>query len=150
CTRPGAQGPAGARSGSRRSRGRAIVAEMPRWSRLAIVYALLGIVAAMVALLWRGTPWMHPEPWLDLSPEGAHLYSALLGLTVGLGVALLPRPLVARFDWARRLSDELRPVARQMSTSGIVAVALLSSFGEELLFRSVVQPATGLWVQAAL
>ncbi|NLE87509.1 MAG: CPBP family intramembrane metalloprotease [Myxococcales bacterium] len=123
---------------------------MPRWSQLAAIYALLGIAAGAVAMFWRGTPWAHPEPWLRLSPAAAHLYSALLGLTVGLGVAMSTRPLVARFEWARRLSDELRPVARQMSTAGIVAVALLSAAGEELLFRSVVQPAAGLWIQALL
>jgi membrane protease YdiL (CAAX protease family) len=123
---------------------------MPRWSRLAAVYALLGIAAATVAMLWRGTPWAHPEPWLSLSPAGAHLYSALLGLTVGLGVAMITRPLVTRYEWARRLSDELRPVARQMSGPGIVAIALLSSLGEELLFRSLIQPATGIWLQALL
>lgn len=101
-------------------------------------------------MFWHGTPWAHPRPWLHLSGAAAHLYSALLGLTVGLGVAMATRPLVARFEWARRLSDELRPVARQMSTAGIVAVAVLSALGEELLFRAVVQPAAGLWVQALL
>lgn len=123
---------------------------MPRWSRLAAIYALLGIAAGSVAVLWRGDPWAHPSPWLDLQPAAAHAYSALLGLTVGLGVALMTRPLVTRYDWARRLSDELRPVARLMSPAGILMVAILSALGEELLFRSVVQPATGLWIQALL
>lgn len=123
---------------------------MPRWSRLAVIYALLGLAAGAVALIWRGTPWEHPEPWLQLSPAAAHLYSALLGLTVGLGVAMMTRPLVGRFEWARRLSDELRPVARLMSPNGIIVVAILSALGEELLFRSVVQPALGLWLQALL
>lgn len=62
----------------------------------------------------------------------------------------MTRPLVTRYDWARRLSDELRPVARLMSPAGILMVAILSALGEELLFRSVVQPATGLWIQALL
>src|SRR5690606_39363517 len=66
---------------------------MPRWSQLAAIYALLGIAAGAVAMFWRGTPWAHPEPWLRLSPAAAHLYSALLGLTVGLGVAMSTRPL---------------------------------------------------------
>src|SRR5690606_26283291 len=95
---------------------------MPRWSRLAVIYALLGLAAGSVALIWRGTPWDHPEPWLQLSPAAAHLYSALLGLTVGLGVAMMTRPLVGRFEWARRLSDELRPVARLLTPSGILVV----------------------------
>ncbi len=123
---------------------------MARWGRLAGIYAALGAVAAAIAVAWRGNPLTLADPWLDLGPIAAHAYSALLGTTFGLGVALLTRPLVARFGWARRLHDELRPVARQMSPTGIWIVAALSSIGEELLFRSVLLPAVGLWAQALL
>ncbi len=123
---------------------------MARWGRLAAIYAFLCAVAGGVAIAWRGNPFTLPDAWLDLSPWAAHAYSSLLGLTLGLGLALATRPLVARFDWARRLHDELRPVARDMSTTGICVVAVLSSLGEELLFRAVLQPALGLWLQALL
>ncbi len=123
---------------------------MARWGRLAAIYAFLGAVAGGIAVAWRGDPFTLPHPWLELSPLAAHAYSTVLGLTLGLGVALCTRPLVARVGWARRLQDELRPVARQMSVTGIWVVAALSSLGEELLFRAVLQPAVGLWLQAAL
>lgn len=123
---------------------------MARWGTLAGIYAVLGAVATVVAVAWRGDPFTLPGAWLTLGPVAAHAYSALLGATLGLGVALLTRPLVARFGWAKRLHGELRPVARQMSGTGIWVVAVLSSLGEELLFRAVLQPALGLWLQALL
>jgi membrane protease YdiL (CAAX protease family) len=123
---------------------------MARWGRLAGIYAVLGAAAAAVAVAWRGDPLTLDNPWLGLGPIAAHAYSALLGVTLGLGVAMLTRPLVARFGWARRLHDELRPVARQMSPAGIWIVAALSSLGEELLFRAVLLPALGLLVQSLL
>ena len=60
------------------------------------------------------------------------------------------RVMVQRFEWARRLHRELRPFARSMSLTGIVVLALLSAFGEELLFRGLLQPWLGLVPQALL
>ncbi len=123
---------------------------MARWGRLAAIYAVVGAIAAMATILIRGNPLDHPNPWLDLSPLASHLYSGVIGLTVGLGIAFLTRPLVARFDWAKRLHDELQPVARQLTGSGILAFAILSALGEELLFRSLLQPLVGLPLSSVL
>lgn len=121
---------------------------MSRASTLATFYALVGLVFGAVAIYVRGELWTHPEPWLSLRPMVAHAYSALLGLTVGLlgvGATLI---LVKRTRWAKLLHDELRPSVAGMPLSGIIAVAIFSSLGEEILFRSVLQPATNLWIQA--
>jgi membrane protease YdiL (CAAX protease family) len=139
---------------------------MIRWGRFAGAYALMGGVA--LALIWaRGTPLLHPSPtrsvhvwalgsslgWpLDrlLNSGSAHLWSLLGGLIFGLIVVALSRLTVQRFAWARRLHLELRPFARGLDATGIIVLALLSSFGEELLFRGLLQPWMGLVPQALL
>ncbi|HTV25662.1 MAG TPA: CPBP family intramembrane glutamic endopeptidase [Polyangiaceae bacterium] len=134
---------------------------MIRWGRFAGAYALMGGVA--LALIWaRGTPLLHPSPTPGmqalapalespaLDASSAHLWSLSGGLIFGLFVVALSRLTVQRFDWARRLHLELRPFARGLDATGIVVLALLSSAGEELLFRGLLQPWMGLWPQALL
>jgi uncharacterized protein len=139
---------------------------MIRWGRFAGAYALMAAVA--LALIWaRGTPLLHPAPtpsmlaWAlpssavctpdcTLDAGSAHLWSLSGGLIFGLIVVALSRLTVQRFDWARRLHLELRPFARGLDAAGIVVLALLSSAGEELLFRGLLQPWMGLLPQAVL
>ncbi|MEN9579353.1 MAG: hypothetical protein RJA70_2362, partial [Pseudomonadota bacterium] len=105
----------------------------------------------VVAGSWYGLdrlPFTHPEPTLSLSPGILHAYSALLGLAFGAALVVSSRVSVSRYNWARRLHDEFRPVARQLSASGIVLLALLSALGEELLFRGLLQPYVGVIAQA--
>lgn len=125
---------------------------MIRWGKIAAAYALLCVVA--LALTWpRGSPLRHPEPHAlaaSLGESSAHLWSLGLGLAFGLLVILASRLTVQRYEWARRLHVELRPFARSLSPTGVVVLALLSSAGEELLFRSLLQPWMGLLPQALL
>jgi len=123
---------------------------MLRWGRVAVAYLAASASAIAVALLWRGTsPFTHAEPWLVLPSGLAHVYSLLIGLALGAAVAFSTRIFVTRYAWARNLHRELRPVARDLSLAGIVAVAGFSGLGEELWFRGLVQPWLGLWLQAA-
>lgn len=122
---------------------------MVRWGRFAGTYAVLSAVA--LALIWpRGSPLEHPEPRLVLDSSSAHLWSLCIGLVFGGFLVLGSRLSVQRYGWARRLHVELRPFARELSPLAIVVLALLSSLGEELLFRGLLQPWLGLWVQALL
>jgi membrane protease YdiL (CAAX protease family) len=121
-----------------------------RWGRFAAAYALIGIASAAVALAWRGNPLVFPGPVLALGEMRSHVYSTAVGLTLGALIVMLTRIMVARFEWARRLHRELRPIARAVSASGIVALAILSAFGEELLFRGLLQPWIGLVPQALI
>jgi membrane protease YdiL (CAAX protease family) len=122
---------------------------MLRWG--AAAYALLGVLALVVADLWRGeSAFVHPEPWLSLEPAARHVYSALLGVAFGALLVVCTRGAVARFAWAKGLHAALRPFARGMSPSTIVVVAGLSSFGEEMLFRGLLGPAIGVVPQALL
>lgn len=125
---------------------------MLRWGRVAIAYLAASASAIAVALLWRGTsPFNYAgEAWLVLPGPLSHLYSLLIGLALGALVAFSTRIFVARYAWARNLHSELRPVARNLSASGIVAVAAFSALGEELWFRGILEPWLGLWLQAAV
>jgi uncharacterized protein len=121
---------------------------MSRAAALATFYALVGLVFGAVAVYVRGEVWTHPEPWLHLDPWASHAYSVLLGFTVGLVGVGTTFALVKRTNWAKLLHDELRPSVSGMPLAGIVAVALFSSLGEEILFRSVLQTSTNVWIQA--
>jgi len=123
---------------------------MLRWGRVAVAYLAASASAVGVALLWRGSsPFIFREPWLVLPSELAHVYSLVIGLALGGLVAFSTRIFVTRYTWARNLHRELRPVARDLSTAGIVAVAAFSALGEELWFRGILEPWLGLWLQAA-
>jgi hypothetical protein len=123
---------------------------MGRWGVILGVYGLLSLLAGAGAAVLHGDPFVHPEPWLELTPLAAHGYSGIVGLTFGLLVALGTRLAVGRLTWATTLHEELRPLARGLSPLGVLAAAALSSLGEELLFRSVLAPLIGLVPQALL
>lgn len=130
---------------------RGIVHPMARWGRFAAAYACMALFAVAVAWWTRGAlPFTAPAPWLALEPPLDHLYSLALGAAFGSLLAILTRYAVPRFSWARNLHRELRPLARDLSPLGIVALAAMSSLGEELLFRGLLQPWLGLWLQALL
>lgn len=119
--------------------------------RIAVGYALLASLATALALALReGVPWVHPSPWLVLSEPLALGLSAALGLALAGLLVVMTRLTVPRFDWARRLHAELRPVARDLTLVRIVLVAGFSSLGEELLFRGLLQPWLGLILTSIL
>jgi CAAX protease family protein len=120
---------------------------MVRWGRFAGAYALLAGVA--LALIWlQRSPLLHPEPRLALDESSAHLWSLAVGTVFGLILVVASRVTVHRYAWARRLHGELRPFAQGLTLTGVIVLALLSSAGEELLFRGLFQPWMGLFPQA--
>lgn len=121
---------------------------MGRAVTLASIYAFVGVAFGTLGMFLRGDVWTHPEPWLHLSPIAAHAYSGLLGLTLGMCGVAATLTLVRRFDWAAQLHDELRPLAAGLSGPAVVVLAVFSSFGEEILFRSLLQTSTNVFIQA--
>ncbi len=79
-------------------------------------------------------------------------------LAVGLGVALLAGLIVVAASryvsratgWGRALREEFRAVLGPLGSRDILLLSLLSGFGEEILFRGLVQQWLGLWFTAAL
>lgn len=124
---------------------------MARWGRIATAYLLLGAFSFAAALYWRGvSPFVYAQPWLALPLRSAHAYSLLLGLGLGGLLVMGTRYTVERYQWARDLHAALRPFARSMSTPTILALAVLSGLGEELLFRGLLTPWLGVLPQAVI
>jgi membrane protease YdiL (CAAX protease family) len=124
---------------------------MLRYGLLAIAYASMAAIALGISELFlERSVWLHPTPWLGLRGPVAHAYSLAFGLALGALVVLGTRRMVERFGWAQELARALRPFASDLTGGGIVVVAVLSSVGEELLFRGLVQPWVGIWLQALL
>jgi uncharacterized protein len=123
---------------------------MNRWVVVVVAYAVLALGALSARWFWLDSdPLSAPDAWLDLGGM-SHVYSALLGLTLGGALVLGTRASVGRYVWASRLHVELRPLASDISPAWIWLLAALSAIGEELLFRGVLQPTLGLVGQAVL
>jgi uncharacterized protein len=122
-----------------------------RWSLVGFAYVVLG-VGALLAAAWRGvSAWTHPHPVLSLGSGLEQItYSALVGIAVAGLIVMMTRALVGRVAFATRLHSELRPLAYKMSAGIMVMLALTSAFGEELLFRGLLQPWIGLLLQALI
>lgn len=69
---------------------------------------------------------------------------------VGLAVVAASRSFARRTEWGRALQAELRAVLGPLTSWQILLLSLLSGFGEEILFRGVLQPRLGLWIAALL
>jgi uncharacterized protein len=107
---------------------------------LAIFGVALAAIAAKSDL--RG---LYPAPtW------SAWLAGLGLGLGVGLAVVGFTRLSSRWFRWAARLSEEFRGLLGELNAREALVVALLSSIGEETLFRGLLQPALGLWLGSAV
>jgi membrane protease YdiL (CAAX protease family) len=122
---------------------------MLRWG--AAAYAVLGLVALLLVDFFRGgSAFLHPDPWLSFEPVARHVYSTLWGVAFGGLLVVCTRAAVTRFAWARGLHSALRPFASGMSGLTIVVMAALSAFGEEMLFRGLLEPAVGVVPQALI
>jgi CAAX protease family protein len=124
---------------------------MLKWQTVAVAYALLGSLASALAIALRdGSPFAHPEPWLNLEEPVRLGSSLLLGLALAAVLVVTTRIAVQRWNWARQLHADLRPVARNLTLPSVVLIAILSSLGEELFFRGFLTPFVGVVAQAAL
>ncbi len=125
---------------------------MRRWGFLSILYGASAFALALLgSAVMDRSPLVLPDPWLIL--EGGAVresFSALLGLAVGAAVVVITRIFVRRFAFAARLHTDLRVLSHGMTSREIVMLSLTSSFGEELLFRGLLQPELGVMAQAVL
>jgi membrane protease YdiL (CAAX protease family) len=119
--------------------------------RIAVAYALLASIAIALSMSLRdGPPWVYPKPLLNLAPGVALTLSTSLGVAFASAIIIGTRLVVVRFEWARRLHAELRPIAVELTLGEVLIVAGLSSLGEELLFRGLLTPTTGVVISAVI
>ena len=118
---------------------------------VAVAYALVATLAAGLAVVFcEGHVFTHPSPWLALDASTSLAASVVLGLAFTAVVVATTRVFVSRFGWADRLASELRPFARGLGPADVLLLAILSSLGEELLFRALLLPLIGLLASSAL
>jgi uncharacterized protein len=114
-------------------------------ARLSIAYlAMAALGGGLASWLVEGGPWSVPEPWIELPSLVAASASASAGVALAFALVVSSRYAMARAAWAGELAEALSPIASRLSDRGIVAVALLSSAGEELLFRALLVPYLGV------
>ena len=94
------------------------------------------------------------EPLFFLSREAASQgidWFPDLGLGIAAGLVLLgiSSLATARTAWGERLADRMANLLAGVPFTHAIALALLSGFGEELLFRGALQPRVG-WFAASL
>ena len=75
-----------------------------------------------------------------------------VGAALGIGALAVwaSRWVSQHTGWGRALRDEFRGVLGDLDSRQILVLALLSSFGEELLFRGVLHPRLGLLATALI
>lgn len=128
----------------------------PKLTRLLVLaYSAIGAVGGAAAIyLGSGSALLHPRPLLDRALLGWGLapptgpvrasLSAAFGVGLAFVVVLFTRWSVANTNWARALHHELQPVARRFDKAEIWWLAIFSSVGEELFFRSFLTSTLGV------
>ena len=83
--------------------------------------------------------------------DWSRLALGLGGAAVAGAVVIYLSRLVSRhIGWGRELYRELHEILGGLAPGQIWTLALLSAFGEEILFRGVIHPRMGLWATAAI
>ena len=78
------------------------------------------------------------------------LYGSVLGTVVGVGLSALTQWATPRVGALERMAQSLSAQLGGLSPVTCVGLALLSSVGEELLFRGLLQPGVGIGVASVL
>lgn len=125
-------------------------APFPMTRRMVIIFslaaaAIFSLVACVVIVYFRG------QTLRALFTAGRPLSTQILiGLVVGVAVALAVVLLLLKAPFFARLRDFIRSILSQVRPTGfdMLLVSLLAGFSEELFFRATLQPALGLWLAA--
>jgi CAAX protease family protein len=117
-----------------------------RWPEsMALVAAYVGCGAvAVAASAALGRDPLTCGGWLGTTGVAASLVSLGLGVLVGAATMAATPAMVRRFRWARDLGDALRPPAQYSAEPALLAIAVASATGEELLFRGLLVPVAGV------
>lgn len=114
----------------------------------ACIYGLLATIAVVVGIFVRDSAniYHHPQGLLskDFPFVAALLLGGAAGVAFGLGISVLSKFSVYRFKWARSLHIEFRGLLGPLSSTDILAYAVLSAVAEEMFFRGALQPMIGI------
>lgn len=99
--------------------------------RLAWIF-YLPMIATAVFVKAPGA--LRVEDWAAL------LQGAGTAVALGIGVVLLSRYLARNTEWGRALHVEFAAILVGLGSAEILALSLLSAFGEEILFRGCFMP----------
>ncbi len=126
--------------------------ESNRLIMLKLTLGLYGIMSAISVAwgLFREQPniWYHPAPLVDLPWFVTMPSGALAGLALGYGISRLCMWMAGRLPWARAMMHEFAGLLGGFRNREILVIASMSAVGEELFFRGVLMPATGLVVSS--
>jgi membrane protease YdiL (CAAX protease family) len=106
-------------------------------------YALVGGLSAAVAAVLGHNP-VVCDGWLGARGAAGLLLSLGLGVCLGAITIAATRAIVRRAQWARALHAALRPAVYGAGDAMLLALALASAAGEELLFRGLLVPTVGV------
>jgi uncharacterized protein len=108
-----------------------------------LAYASLAGLATACSLALGRNPFAC-DGWLQARGPAAWLVSLGLGVLMGATTIAATRAAVRRWRWARSLHLALRPMVHGSADATLLAVAVASAAGEELLFRGLLVPLVGV------
>lgn len=109
----------------------------------AMFYTAMALFALGIAWWFDLSPWWHAgqTAWAWHAAGGA---GAALGLTVVAASHVLERTAT----WAKQLNRDFAAMLGELGWRRAFALAVLSSVGEELLFRAAIQQGLAVWWEA--
>ncbi len=114
---------------------------------LVAIYLGVGAVAVAISAALGRDP-IACDGWLGIRGAASWLVSVGLGVLVGATTIAATPAMVRRWRWARALHLALRPAVHRAGDGALLAVAVASAVGEELLFRGLLVPLVGVVVSS--
>ncbi len=114
---------------------------------IALIFYLLMSVVGLALILWRHQSFGWPPL---AAPDES--WPLALGTTIALilGIHLLSRLACAKSPQLRKCGREIVQMLGKLGPVQILAIAIASGIGEELLFRGWLMHETGLWISSLI
>ncbi|MGH7271365.1 MAG: lysostaphin resistance A-like protein [Polyangiaceae bacterium] len=110
---------------------------------VAAVYGGVAAAATGIAMSLGRNP-LRCDGWIGKGGPSSWLMSLGLGVLAGAATLAATRIMLRRWNWMQELLIALRPSVHRAGSGSLLAVALASATGEELLFRGLLVPMIGV------